>query len=299
MTKRNINNRVSVIIPSRAELYLSPTVADFLGKAEGDVEVIIVLDGYNHYNFPDPDKRIRYIQLEGVRGLRAACNAGFAASTGAWIMKADAHCMICEGWDSILKETCADNWIMVPRRYWLDPVRWEIIKERGCVTAMQIMYPYTHPYSPRIVGRPWEARAAERANIPVDEDMSFQGSLYFMSRAHWQRLGQRDETGYGTFGGEPEEIGLKTQLGPWEGKIMRNKNIWYAHWGKPNCYWNEPEKYNHITPDEFYSSYDFVFDYWFNNRWSGRAHDFEWLIDQFWPIPGWYDDWRTRRPRKL
>jgi hypothetical protein len=39
-------SRVSVIIPSRNERFLAPTVADVLSKAAGEIEVITTLDGY-------------------------------------------------------------------------------------------------------------------------------------------------------------------------------------------------------------------------------------------------------------
>jgi glycosyltransferase involved in cell wall biosynthesis len=299
MTKRKANNRVSVIIPARKELYLAQTCADVLANSAGDIEIIVVLDGFDHYEMPAASRRIKYVQLDGIRGRRAACNAGFDVSTGKYIAKMDAHCRVGEGWDEILKADCEDNWIMIPTRYWLKPETWEIDKARGSETAMQLLYPYLHPYRPQICGRIWEARAAEMQDVMVCEDMSFQGSMYFMTRSHWERLGPQSERGYGTFGSEPEELGLKTQLGPWEGKVVRDKRTWYAHWGKPNVYWIDPDKYSHITRDDLFASFAYAFDFWFNNKWRERKHDFKWLVDKFWPIPGWPEDWLTRRPRKL
>ena len=37
---------VSIIIPARNEVFLQKTVSDLLTKAEGDIEVIVILDGY-------------------------------------------------------------------------------------------------------------------------------------------------------------------------------------------------------------------------------------------------------------
>ena len=39
-------SKVSVVIPSRGEQFLAPTVKDVLAKAAGNIEVIAVLDGY-------------------------------------------------------------------------------------------------------------------------------------------------------------------------------------------------------------------------------------------------------------
>jgi len=43
--------------------------------------------------------------------------------------------------------------------------------------------------------------------------------------------------------------------------------------------------------------------YWTENKWEGRVHNFDWLIDKFWPLPTehnrhriekyyWPDNWR-------
>ena len=37
--------KVSVIIPSRNEHFLQKTIDDLLEKAEGDVEIVVVMDG--------------------------------------------------------------------------------------------------------------------------------------------------------------------------------------------------------------------------------------------------------------
>jgi hypothetical protein len=36
-------------------------------------------------------------------------------------------------------------------------------------------------------------------------------------------------------------------------------------------------------------------NYWINNSWKGQIHKFEWLIDKFWPIPSWVDNWKELR----
>ena len=40
------NPLVSIIIPSRNEPFLQHTIDDILAKAAGEIEVIVVLDGY-------------------------------------------------------------------------------------------------------------------------------------------------------------------------------------------------------------------------------------------------------------
>ena len=212
---------------------------------------------------------------------------------GKYLLKLDAHCSIGEEWDKILKADCDDNWLVVPRRHWFDAPTWSIL-DKPLVDAMQYIYPFKRVYQPRLTGRPWPQRAEEYKDEMLLEDMTYQGSAWFMHRAHWKRIGGMDPNdGYGTFGEEPQEIGLKTQLGPWEGKIMRNKNTWYAHWSKPFSHWHEPEETTSRIPrEEFHRANTWAFQHWWNNKWDMQAHTFQWLVDKFSPIPRWPENWR-------
>jgi len=71
---------------------------------------------------------------------------------------------------------------------------------------------------------PWISRTDERMDIPIDDLMCFQGSMWFMSRKHWDWLGGLATDM--TFA-EHHEISMKTWLGG--GRVVINKNIWYAH----------------------------------------------------------------------
>lgn len=286
--------KVSVIIPARKEPYIRETLRDVMGNAEGDIEVILVLDGdIPDYELPK-DKRLRVYHNSKVQGFRPCMNAAIGVAKGKFIFKMDAHCTIGEGWDKILKADCEDNWIVIPRRYWFDAPTWSI-KDMPLVDMMFYPYPFSyHVYRPRLTARAWPERAAQHEDEMLIEDMSYQGSAWFMHRKHFHRIGGMPATdGYGTFGEEPQEIGLKTQLGPWEGKVMRNKNTWYAHWSKPMSHWHtDPEIAGRVTDDEFKWANNWSFDYWWYNRWEERIHDFEWLIDKFWPLPSWPENWK-------
>jgi glycosyltransferase involved in cell wall biosynthesis len=278
-----MRGKVSVIIPARKEPYIRETLKDVMDNAEGDIEIILVLDGdIPDYKLPK-DKRLRIYRNSKVQGLRPCLNAAINVAKGKFILKMDAHCTIGEGWDKILKSDCEDNWI----------VTWSI-KDMPLVDAMRYVYPFHPVYNPRLTARPWPERAAQFEDEPLVEDMSYQGSMWFMHREHWKRIGGMDpDDGYGTFGEEPQEIGLKTQLGPWEGKVMRNKNTWYAHWSKPMSHWRtDPEIAGRVPDEEFKRANDWAFDYWWNNRWDKQIHDFQWLVDKFWPLPDWPDNWR-------
>lgn len=280
-------SKVSIIIPSRNELFIKQTV-EGLCKSAGDVEILVILDGYWPPEMPSEDKRIRYLHFGRARGMRAGINAAAAIATGEYLLKTDAHCLFAEGFDQALQADYEDNWIVIPRRYSLDPDNWARREDKPPVDAMYYFYPWTHPEDLGLHGRQWDERRRERAGYLIDEDLSFQGSCWFMSRQHWERIGGMSEAGYETFMGEPQEIGLKTQLGPWAGKVMRNKKTWYAHLHKGKTF----GRMYYFSSAERTRANAYSFDFWWRNRWEQRGQDIEWLLEQWMPMPGWPANWQ-------
>lgn len=292
--------KVSVLIPARNEPYLLKTLQDIRNLATGDIEILVMLDGAKHpeYEFPEWDN-LRVYEHPEVKGLRYCVNVLAELAKGKYIMKIDAHCTIGMGWDEILQADCADNWMVVPRRYLWDAPKWDYgLNSKGetyKIDAHYYFYPYIRPYNPRLTSRPWISRGLQREDILIDEDMNCQGSCWFMEKKLYKRIGGMSEYGYGSFSSEPEELGLKIQLGPVGGAIMRNKKTWYAHWQKPAAtWWNLPAAQVGRADDaERLAGNFYCFDYWYYNRWTERVRDFDWLIDKFWPIPTWPENWRA------
>lgn len=279
-------SKVSIIIPARNELFLPQTVNGILQNA-GDVEILVILDGYWPEVMPAADKRIRYLHFGRARGMRAGINAAAAVATGEYLLKSDAHCLFAEGFDQALQADYEDNWIVIPRRYSLDPDRWERRMDKPPVDSMYYFYPWIHADDLGLHGRQWDERRRERKDYLIDEDLSFQGSCWFMSKRHWERIGWMSEVGYETFMGEPQEIGLKTQLGPWAGKVVRNKKTWYAHLHKGKRF----GRMYFMANSERTRGNAYSFDFWWRNRWEGRGHDIEWLLEQWMPMPHWPANW--------
>jgi glycosyltransferase involved in cell wall biosynthesis len=279
--------KVSIIIPSRNERFLPQTVADVLKNARGDVDVIAVLDGY----WPEPplpaDPRLHIIHRGKAQGMRPAINAAVGFSRGEYLMKLDAHCMVGEGFDEILKADCDGDWIVVPRRYPLDPESWKI-QDNGKIPVdyHYLSYPLatTDPFL-GLHGSPWRQRSNGREQLLIDDEMSSQGSCWFMSRKHWDnRIGRMEIENYGNFIQEFQELGLKTWLGG--GAVKVNKRTWYAHLHKGKKYgrgyW--------ISSQENDAGADFAMRYWMLDRWEARKRDLRWLIEKFSPVPTWPED---------
>jgi glycosyltransferase involved in cell wall biosynthesis len=290
---------LSVIIPSRVPEYLQKTVDDLLSKAEGQIEVIVVLDGY----WPDPmlkdDARVKIIHqgtFHNNRGMRAAINAGVAIAKGDYIMKCDEHTMWDQGFDVKLAADCEDDWVVIPRRYRLDADNWTIIEDgRPPIDYMRIDYPYQRPYdkSCGLHGAEDKERAEKYKDLLIDDVMTMQGSAYFMSKKHWDTTIKRlEEENYGTFTQEAQEISNKTWLSG--GRVIVNKKTWYAHLHKGNKgkgYGFTTEQYKrHQEGQEKGRLYSI--NYWLYTK--DYKYDFDWLVKKFWPISGWPENWREQ-----
>lgn len=281
---------LSVIIPSRNEQFLPQTVNDLFVKADGKIEVIVVLDGY----WPEPilqdNPALTIIHRGKSMGMRPAINAGVAIANGKWVMKTDAHCLFSEGFDKILKKDCEDDWVVIPRRYSLDAEKWE----RRHKPPIDYMY-LSFPDDPQdwggagYHGRVWRERNRDETlkEIKIDDAMSFQGSCWFMHRDYFHFLDLMDEENYGPFWQEAQEIGPKCWFSG--GRVVRNKKAWYAHLHKGKQY-GRGYFLNKNTGDK---AVRYNNKFMVNPNWSKQieGRDLKWLVHHFWPIPGWPEKW--------
>lgn len=215
---------ISVVIPSYKDPLLHHTVQDLLDRAEGEIEVVVVLDGY-WPKVPLPaDPRVVTVHLGGNRGMRGAINAGVLASRGEFIMRTDEHCMFDQGYDVKLTARFRDDWIVYPKRYFLDTERWEIMPKAPNVYN-KLIIDWSRP---KFSGIDWKSREKARAEKDIDESMAMQGSCWIMKRSWWDKvIVELQSDGYGTHYGDSHEMVFKTWAAG--GKLMVNKNTWHAH----------------------------------------------------------------------
>jgi len=255
--------KLSIIIPCYNDPDVQRTIDSIRSNARGDIEIIVVLDGYiqkvNGAKVIVNEKRI---------GMRGSINQGVAISCGEYILKCDAHCIFDEGFDVKLLANIKDNWVVIPRRYKLDTEKW-VVTEDTPIDYERLLIDRPD----KISGVRWNDRAIKRKDIMIDETMIFQGSCWIMSRKHWDWLGGLEEEGYGTFAQEATEIALKTWLGG--GQVMINKTTWYAH---------KHRKFGRtisISSKKIEAGNKYSQDFWLNNRWEARIHDLDWLMNRF------------------
>ena len=290
---------LSVIIPSRnisAWPYTKKTVDDLFAKATGDIEVIVILDGYT-LNPPLAQRdNLTVIFNTESKGMRPAINQGVAVAKGKYIMKCDDHCLFAQGYDVTLASDCDDNWLAVPTRYALDGDKWET--GYGPIDYLYLTYPFIkdNQFGFGFHGKKWYGehgtvggyfhREKQRKDILIDDMLTFQGSCWFMCKDYYHKIGGMQHEGYLDHQ-EAQELGFKVWLSG--GRCVVNKKTWYAHLHKGAKHGRGYHMLRHrMIQSQIYST-----DLWLNNKWSGQTRKLKWLIEHpsWWPLDNWDEGW--------
>lgn len=279
--------KVSILIPARGETYenMRRTIQSIYDNATEDFEVLVGLDGPPHYDFLEyPDVQI--IKFPGVVGIKTNINALASLAQGKYIYKSDAHCSFSKGFDEVLQKDMEDNWIVTPRFYVLDGNTWEWQDDRF-YDYFYLCCPFTDPRGLRFkAGGHWPEKTAEKLDVLIDETPQIHGSGWFMNKDYYfNGLGgfpNIDPYGHAQ---EPIWLALKNWLAG--GKVMVNKNAWYAHLHQQNT-----NRGYRMDSAQDKLSYTIAVEYWLQDRWHERKHDFAWFVEHFMPMPTWPDNWK-------
>lgn len=263
---------ISIVMPAREEKYLQKTIDSMFDRAEGTIEIVVVLDGY----WPNPPIKDRdnlvLIHHGESRGMRAAINTAVAASKYEYILKFDAHCTAAKGFDKQLVEDCKEwNWVLVPTRYSLDTRTWDRREDKK--------YEFEYFCSEDLKGKRWPEYAERVEGQQICDLLTTQGSCWFMTRKMWDFIEGEDEGNYGYMGREAQEICLKTWLSG--GRFVLTRNTWYAHWSKSRGHVVKLDR------SEKQKSVDYAKRLWLNDAWPKATRRLSWLIEKFAPVPTW------------
>ncbi|MBU1110793.1 glycosyltransferase [Patescibacteria group bacterium] len=282
-------DKVSIVIPSRNEIFLKNTIEDILKNATGEIEVFPILDGYEppaEEIVKDP--RVNYIRLPKVTYTqkRHGINHAISICTGKYVMSVDAHCMFAKGFDEQLVKDSQPNWVQIPRRHRLDAENWCLQTQSDNRPPIDYEYIMYKPLFTDlgIHGFKWDERTLERWDIPIDDTITFQGSCWFMEKDWFNKMGFMQVEGYTGWGQEAEEISFTTWLNG--GRVVTNKNTWYAHLHKGQkygrMYW--------MSRNENRKSYAYSY-----SKWMVENKDFFIsLIEQFPLMPSWPSNWKEK-----
>jgi len=302
---------LSILIPARNEEFLGRTVEDLLANIEGNTEIIVVLDGYEVAvpTIPE-DLRIRVINNLVSIGQRAATNQACRLSEAKYVMKIDAHCAVDKGFDVKMIAEMHDNWTMVPVMRNLHVFNW-VCKEKheryqspsgpctrcGRETKKDIVWiAKTNPQSTAYCFdqephfqyfNDFKKRPEGKGDLT--ETMSIQGSCFMLTREKYWELNISDEA-LGSWGSQGIEVACKTWLSG--GRVVVNHKTWYAHmfrtqggdFGFPYSLSGKQTDYAKKSVREIF----------FDNKWEKQIYPLSWLVEKFWPVPGWTEEARAK-----
>jgi len=276
---------LTVIIPSKTEVYLKKTIEDVLKNSRGEIEIYAVTDGYEEVD-KALDSRVIYLPLEpsASNHKRQGINLAVSLCKGDYVMALDAHCMVAEGFDLQLIKDHQPNWVQVPRRNRLDAENWCLQDQGDNRPPIDYEYIMWEPVSRKagFHGYKWDSRTRERWDIKLDDTMTIQGSCWFMTKEWFHKCGFMQVEGYTGWGQEGEEVSLTT----WKngGRVITNKNTWYAHLHKGKKY----GRMYHLNKGETELSYAYAYNLWVNEN----KEFFIKYIEKFSPVPNWPENWQ-------
>ena len=299
---------LSVLIPARNEEWLARTIADVLEHAHADTEIIAVLDGA-WANPPIPDHpRLTLIHPSVSIGQRAATNLAARASTARYVMKLDGHCSVADGFDVELIRAAGElgeDVTQIPAQYNFH------IYDQVCGCGARFDQAPHFQACPTCGGAlhkelVWERRERKRTTSwvftpepkfaydkagdkqqrrtggDIHDVMTALGACFFLSRDRFWQIGGLDEA-YGSWGSFGLEVACKAWLSG--GRHVVNTRTYFAHFFRVGGIGFPYEI--HASAQE--AARTRAKAIWWANAWPGQVRPLSWLVEKFWPVPGWTD----------
>lgn len=288
---------LSILIPSRSEEFLQQTIDDIFKHAEGDIEVLVGLDGW-YVDIPQCPK-LKVFHYPSGLGQRGCTNALARQADGNYLMKCDAHCSFSQGFDKELLKLKDEATVVVPALCNLYVYDW--VCDKGHRKPNEQFEDYkkceqcgSENLEKEIVWRPIPnpimtnyyfdtnlhfQYCEEQDEQLTTETMSIQGSCFMVSKKDYWDLEICDEK-FGSWGQQGTEVACKAWLSG--GRVISTRNAFYAHWFRTFPYKNPTEdilKTQQISRELF-----------LKNKWKKQKYPLSWLIRKFNYQGDWSED---------
>lgn len=323
---------LSVLIPSRNEMFVAETVAGILKNIRGKTEVIVALDGELAEPGIADAPNLTIVYFPTSLGQRAATNQAARLSKAKYVMKLDAHCVVDEGFDSKMMADMQDNMTMIPTMYNLHAFDWVCIgqNKRSGNKFESADWIIDHPgCGHRIYQSPTPAKCPNCKVGTMERELVFKPR--FNKRSYYYRFDKTLHFQYwGSYEDRVKDAGGIVDIMSAQGScfMLTRKKYWeldicdeqHGSWGQQGVEiacktWLSGGRL--VTTKKTWYSHmfrtqggDFGFPYplsgsdvekarkysrhlWLNDSWPKAIHSFQWLLDKFAPVPDWHDDHQT------
>jgi hypothetical protein len=301
-------------------MFLKETVEDILKNIEANTDIIVVLDGEPAIKPLEPNDRITVLELPSSVGQREALDMACRLSDAKYVMKIDAHCSFDKGFDRKMLdafEIVGDNVTMVPTMRNLHVFDWVCYHNYCGWKSYQGPTPTVCPNcgrSDKLRRRMvWVGKERPQSNsfcfdsephfqyfneytkrsgykeivnkTGVTETMSLQGSCFMCTREKYWEL-DLGGAHFGNWGNQGLQVACATWLSG--GKVLVNHKTWYSH-----MFRTQGGDFGFPYPlsgRETKETKNKVKEYFWNMRHPKQIYPVSWLVEKFYPVPGWSDE---------
>ncbi|MFA5036120.1 MAG: glycosyltransferase [Candidatus Izemoplasmatales bacterium] len=317
---------LSILIPSRSEMFLARTIQDIIDQSEADTEVIATLDG----QWADPpipiSEKVSLIYVPESIGQRAATNIACKLAKGKYVMKVDAHCSFDKGFDRKMLEAfkkTGDNVTLAPTMRNLWAFDWK------CAKCGKKWYQGPTPTvcqetNYKGTGKPCDGTKFVKKMMWVGKNRPQSNSFCFDSEPHFQYFNEYckrpeykemlEKTGMtesmslqgscwmstkekyweldlsgetlGSWGNQGVQLACATWLSG--GRVLINHNTWYAHlFRTQGGDFGFPYEQSGRQVQKTKNNVKELF--WTKGH-HKQIYPVSWLVEKFAPVPGWSDE---------
>jgi len=288
-------SKLSILIPARQEEFLQQTIDDIFKHAEGDIEVLVGLDGW-YADIPQRNN-LKVFYYSESKGQRGCMNALARQAEGNYLMKCDAHMSFSQGFDMELLKLKEEATVILPALCNLHVYNWicdkghrkngeqfekvSVCEQCGGELKKELVWkPIPKPVMTNYyfdTNLHFQYCEEQDDEHEITETMSTQGACFMVSKKDYWDLELCDEK-FGSWGQQGTEISCKVWLSG--GRIISTRNAFNAHWFRVFPYKNPVEK---ILETQKYSR-----DLFLNDKWEKQIYPLIWLVDKF----GYPGDWK-------
>jgi group I intron endonuclease len=116
---------------------------------------------------------------------------------------------------------------------------------------------------------------------PIADTMSLIGACFMLTRERYWKLNICDKD-FGSWGSQGIEVAVKSYTSG--GKVMVNKNTWFAHCFRTQKGFGFPYPQSNTQVQNAKQKARELF---FGNKWEGQIYPLSYMVNKFLPLPGW------------